>query len=186
MTASTVLSEISLVKANLVINWIISLMFCTVVMYCTVILYCTVLSGAVLYCIALYYQVLYCIVLYCIVLYCTIRWAPGRQDTFLVSHTSGQLYTYQVYSIYIHLSGIQYYTYTYQVYSTIHAPILHRSSNTYLVYMTCLLLSSIVHFSPRLSSSVAPCLLNTNNRRWPDNIVLYWFTQLAFIEVLDM
>ena len=26
----------------------------------------------------------------------TIRWAPGRQDTFLVAHASGQLYTYQV------------------------------------------------------------------------------------------
>ena len=25
-----------------------------------------------------------------------IKWAPGRQDTFLVSHASGQLYTYQV------------------------------------------------------------------------------------------
>ena len=24
------------------------------------------------------------------------RWAPGRQDTFLVAHASGQLYTYQV------------------------------------------------------------------------------------------
>lgn len=25
-----------------------------------------------------------------------LKWAPGRQDTFLVSHSSGHLYTYQV------------------------------------------------------------------------------------------
>ena len=32
--------------------------------------------------------------------YTYIRWAPGRQDTFLVAHASGQLYTYQVWTIF--------------------------------------------------------------------------------------
>ena len=27
-----------------------------------------------------------------------LKWVPGRGDTFLVSHSSGQLYTYQVIS----------------------------------------------------------------------------------------
>ena len=34
------------------------------------------------------------------------RWAPGRQDTFLVAHASGQLYTYQVWIQIFALLGV--------------------------------------------------------------------------------